>query len=44
MIGSKVNLRADGNLSRYFRDEVLNSVEVRYTVRWHKQIKAYSVR
>ncbi len=32
MIGRKVDLRTAGDLSRYFRDEVVNSTEVQYTV------------
>ncbi len=30
MIGRKVDLRTAGDLSRYFRDEVVNSAEVQY--------------
>ncbi len=30
LIGRKVDLRTAGDLSRYFRDEVLNSAEVQY--------------
>jgi predicted nucleotidyltransferase len=31
-IGRKVDLRTAGDLSRYFRDEVVNSAEVQYAV------------
>jgi len=30
MVGSKVDLRTAGDLSRYFRDEVLRTAEVQY--------------
>jgi hypothetical protein len=32
MIGRKVDLRTAGDLSRYFRDDVVNSAEVQYAV------------
>ena len=32
MVGRKVDLRTAGDLSRYFRDEVVNSAEVQYDV------------
>ena len=31
-IGRKVDLRTSGDLSRYFRDEVINSAEVQYAI------------
>ena len=32
MIGRKVDLRTAGDLSRYFRDEVVKKAEVQYVV------------